>query len=193
MEPRGLYKDILGLENETLVQELATVTQRKCFKEGELLFHTGEISNYIYFLEHGVVRGVLLDVDGKDITDCLVFRCGEAVMASFDRLELDIPSSYSVEVLEDSCFFCVPMEKIVELKQKYFDVAVLHNQLLIAALEEHRETKLALYQFSAVERYQWFLKKYPDLINRIHNKQIASFLGMTPVTLSRLRRNLRGK
>ena len=55
----------------------------------------------------------------------------------------------------------------------------------------HWEIKTITTQHTAIERYQWFLKAYPGLIDHVSNKHIASFLGMTPVTLSRLRRAIR--
>ena len=48
-----------------------------------------------------------------------------------------------------------------------------------------------LSSYSAMQRYQWFLEEYPGIIHRVSHKYIASFLGMTPVTLSRLRKTLR--
>lgn len=185
------YNNILAIKEEALAQQLMAATQEEFFKAGDLIFHAGDISNYIYFLEYGVIRGYMLDANGNDITDCFAYRCGEACMASFDRLELDIPSPYTLEVLEDSKFFRIPMETVIALQQKYIEVTLLYNQQLIASLEEHWGAKLALSQLSATERYQWFLQKYPDLIHRIRDKHIASFLRMTPVTLSRLRRTLR--
>ena len=78
--------------------------------------------------------------------------------------------------------------------QKYYEEAMaLYNQMLIAALKAHWELKRVLNSYTAAERYQWFLDKYPGLIDKVSNKYIASFLGMTPVTLSRLRRMLREK
>ena len=191
MTNEEFYTNILGLSDQRLIQELAVETNKVYFKAGQIIFSVGEICNDIFFLEEGLIRGVILDIQGRDITDCLIFRCGETLLASFDKLEKDIPATYSVEVLEDSSFFRIPMEKVIELKEKYAEVIQLYNQMLIESLEEHREIKLALYQFTAVDRYLWFLRKYPSLINRIPYKQIASYLGMTPVTLSRIRRNLR--
>ena len=191
MTNEEFYTNILGLSDQRLIQELAEETNKVYFKAGQIIFSVGEICNDIFFLEEGLIRGVILDIQGRDITDCLIFRCGETLLASFDKLEKDIPATYSVEVLEDSSFFRIPMEKVIELKEKYAEVIQLYNQMLIESLEEHREIKLALYQFTAVDRYLWFLRKYPSLINRIPYKQIASYLGMTPVTLSRIRRNLR--
>lgn len=58
-------------------------------------------------------------------------------------------------------------------------------------MKSHWELKRVLNSCTAVQRYQWFLEEYPGLIDRVSNKYIASFLGMTPVTLSWLRRTLR--
>lgn len=191
MTSEEFYRDILGLKNEELLREMSSATYKVSFKAGQIMFVVGEICNYVDFLEEGLIRGVILDVKGKDITDCFAFRYGETILASFDRLEMNVPSSYTVEVLEDSTFFRIPMETVIELKEKYFELTLLYNRMLLKSLEEHRATKLALHQLPAVDRYLWFLKEYPDLINRVQHKQIASFLSMTPVTLSRIRKNLR--
>jgi len=71
---------------------------------------------------------------------------------------------------------------------------MLYNRVLIAAiaaLDEHWRMKQVLHQYTALQRYQWFLETYPGLVDRVSNKNIASFLGMSPVTLSRLRRTMR--
>ena len=67
----------------------------------------------------------------------------------------------------------------------------LYNRLLQQSSQVHWEIKNMLCQHNAMERYQWFLRAYPGLIEQISNKYVASFLGITPVTLSRLRRALR--
>ncbi len=59
------------------------------------------------------------------------------------------------------------------------------------AFAMHWEIKTMICRNNAMQRYQWFLKTYPRLVDRISNKHVASFLGITPVTLSRLRRTLR--
>ena len=124
------------------------------------------------------------------MTDCFSFSCGSTVMP-FCQLELDISAPMTIEVLEDAKFFCIPIFVVIELQNNYVEVTRLYNQLLIKALNEHWKLKQILNSYTAVQRYQWFLEEYPGLIGKVSNKYIASFLGMTPVTLSRLRRTLR--
>lgn len=184
------YRDICGLKDEGLIQRISSVTEHRYLKKGEFVVRIGEVLSDVYFLETGISRGYLLDAGGKDVTDCFSFRCGSAVMP-FCQMEQDLPSPMAIEMLEDGSFFCVPISEVIELQKIYKELIVLYNQLLIKALNEHWKLKQILNQYTALQRYQWFLQEYPDLINRVSNKHIASFIGMTPVTLSRLRRALR--
>lgn len=184
------YRNIFHLEDREFIQELVSVTEIRHLKKGEHVVHIGEVQKDVYFLETGIARGYFLDINGKDVTDCFGFRQGTAVVA-FGELDLDVPSSMTIEMLEEGSFFCIPVEVVIRLQQHYKEAMALYNQLLITALKEHWELKRVLNSYTAVQRYQWFLKEYPGLIDKVSNKYIASFLGMTPVTLSRLRRTLR--
>lgn len=184
------YTNIYQLKNTQLVQELVNATESRYLKKGDSVIRTGEIQNDIYFMEDGILRGYFLDVNGKEVTDCFGFRSGTPAIA-FCQMELEVPSPLTIEMLEDGNFFCVPIHFVTELQKHYPEVMMLYNRLLIFALNEHWKLKQVLIQYSAIQRYQWFLKEYPGLIDRVSNKYIASFLGMTPVTLSRLRRAIR--
>lgn len=184
------YKDVFRLKDTDLIQQFSDATKIRCMKRGEYIVRIGEVLNEVCFMEKGITRGYFLDVNGKDVTDCFSFSCGSTVMP-FCQLELDIPSPMTIEVLEDARFFCISISDVIELQNKYMEVTKLYNQLLIKALNEHWKLKQILNSYTAVQRYQWFLNEYPGLIGKVSNKYIASFLGMTPVTLSRLRRVLK--
>lgn len=184
------YCNIFHLKDKNLIHELIKSTEIRYLKKGEFVVRIGEVQNDVYFLETGIARGYFLDINGKDITDCFAFRCG-AVAVPFGELELNVPSSMTIEMLEDGKFFCVPISVAIRLQKHYAEAMMLYNHLLIVAMKAHWELKQVLNSCAAVQRYQWFLKEYPGLIDRVSNKYIASFLGMTPVTLSRLRKTLR--
>ena len=186
------YQKVFHLKDKKLIQEFSNATKSRCMKKGEYIVRIGEILNEVIFLEKGITRGYILDVNGKDVTDCFNFGCGSTVMP-FCQMKLNIPSPMTMEVLEDAKFFCIPISTVIELQKEYVEVTMLYNQLLIKAFNEHWGLQQVLNSCTAVQRYQWFLEEYPGLIDRVSNKYIASFLGMTPVTLSRLRRILREK
>ena len=186
------YQNVFHLKDKELIQQFSDATKIRRMKKGEYVARIGEVLNEVYFMEKGIIRGYFLDVNGKDVTDCFSFSCGSTVMP-FCQLELDIPSPMTIEVLEDAKFFCISISDVIELQNNYVEVTRLYNQLLIKALNEHWKLKQILNSYTAVQRYQWFLDVYPGLIGKVSNKYIASFLGMTPVTLSRLRRTLREK
>lgn len=184
------YRNILCLENKKLIYDLISSTEIRHLKKGEFVVHIGEVQNDIYFMESGIARTFFLDTNGKEVTECFSFRCGTAVL-SMNRLEQNCPSPMAIEVIEDGFFFCVPISVIIQLQKQYQEVTTIYNQMLIAAADTHCMLRHILSSYSAMQRYQWFLEEYPGIIHRVSHKYIASFLGMTPVTLSRLRKTLR--
>ena len=184
------YKNICCLTNNELIQELVVSTNFIHLKKAEFVVRVGEIQNDVYFLVSGIARGYFLDLNGREVTDCFSFKCGDPAVPS-GQLQIDSSSPMTIEMLEDGDFFCVPIQRIIELQHKYPELIMFYNRLLINALDEHWRLKRILNQYTAVERYRWFLEAYPGLICKIKNKYIASFLGMSPVTLSRLRKQFK--
>lgn len=178
------------MKDKEFIKEFVSVTESRYLKKGEHVIHIGETLKDVYFLERGISRGYILDINGKEITDCFSFECGSPAMP-FGEMKLGEPATMAIEMLEDGKFFCLPIPTVIELLKKYSEAMKLYNILLLKALNEHWNLKRMLNQYTAIQRYQWFLEEYPGLIDRINNKYIASFLGMTPVTLSRLRRTLK--
>lgn len=176
------------LHDPKAVAALAASSAPRYVKQGELILRQGEIQNEVPFLVNGIIRGFYFDINGKEITDCLVVKPGFPAVA---MAEMGKPSPIYLEALEDSSFLVISMHDVQRLLEEYPVLLWLYNQLLASAFSIHWELKTALCRNTAMQRYQWFLKNYPGLIERISNKCIASFLGMTPVTLSRLRRALR--
>lgn len=179
------YKNILHIVDDMCIKELVKISRIKFFKKGQILISEGEVPSHIYFLIHGITRGFIPDEGGKDITDCICFRCGDVPMPDND---LTLPASITIEALKDCEVICVAIWKLYLLMQKYPELSNTHRHLLIYAASRHRNLKVALCQYNAVQRYQWFLKEYPGLIDQVSHKHIASFLNMTPVTLSRVRK-----
>ena len=188
MQAMELFRDILGLTDEDLIQNLVAMATPIALKKGELLYREGEQSDKITFLFQGLLRGYFLDTNGRDITDCFVFGYGAPVMGSIDPRE---PAVVNIEALTDCSLLQLPMANMMELVETHAQICRLYTHFLLQSLKRHWAVKSAMYQYDATQRYQWFLRSYPGLHQQVSGKHIASFLGMTQVTLSRLRRALR--
>ena len=97
--------------------------------------------------------------------------------------------SESIEFLEETILFEITYEKLEKAKALFEDIDRLLEQILLFGFYNVEERTRNLMAYDAVERYNMFFKTYPTLINRIPVKYIASFLGVKPETLSRIRAN----
>ena len=188
MTAYDFYKNILHMTDEKIIQALLRRTEIRHVKAGTFIANQGEMQNYMEFLIQGILRGFYIDSEGREITDCFSMRCGDPAVSTFGP---EAPSPISIEASTDCELLSVPIQEIMFWVNSDIDCLKIYNELLKKAMRVHWEIKTITTQHTAIERYQWFLKAYPGLIDHVSNKRIASFLGMTPVTLSRLRRAIR--
>lgn len=173
----------LHLSDKNLINELLKISTIKTVNKGEYLIRQGQHAKYLFFLINGICRGFFVDINGKDITDCLIHKCGTPIMASSD---LNVHAPIAIEALVKSTVFCISVSDFKDLLERYSEVNILYRHLLQNSNDLHRNLKIMAYQFTAMQRYQWFLKNYPGVIDKISHKYVASYLNMSPVTLSRL-------
>lgn len=157
-------------------------------KNGEILVSAGEPQTQLIYIIEGVIRGYILNEAGKENTDSFAYRYGESVIASY---EFGKPSIASFKAMSNCMYLQIPVADIQASMEQLPEMMQVYINSVIAALNRQYEMKLVLYQYSALEKYLWFLKKYPGLNDAVEDKFIASFLGMNAVTLSRVRRQLR--
>lgn len=188
MEKRKLFfKNVMGLSDEQLLNDLSEASMFHQWEKGDTAVEIGDTINNVNFLAEGLFRGYYVDSKGQEVTDCFAAAPGAPIVSCFP---LDSPSPICLEFLEKSVSISVPISIITSLLYSNLEILRLYNALLQESLQMHWEVKRALTQYNAEERYRWFLKNYPGVINRINHKHIASFLGITPVSLSRIRRKI---
>lgn len=173
----------LGIEDPALAARMAAAAHTEVLPRGTLAVTMGQPLSRLLILEEGVLRGYVMDEDGHDFTDCFVCHPGDVIAGC---AALDQPSPVNVETLTDCRVLVLPIELLRELLRTSALLQVYTTQLS-NALTRHWEIKMMLYR-PAMERYCWFLRNYPGLEEVVSGKHLASFLGITPVTLSRLRR-----
>ena len=183
MSELDFLRDVLGFDQEDLLTDALAICQINAVSKGCKLFEGGQKPTQICLLVSGVFRGFFLDLDGKEITDCLVSTPGYPLMPDSD---LNVASNLTIEALTNALVFRLSIQDFFTLAQKYPAVEKLHQKMMLYSWGYHRQLKIMMYQYSAAERYHWFLRYYPDVLDQISHKYVASFLNMTPVTLSRL-------
>lgn len=185
MHIQDCLEEILHLEDTDLAASLADASRLFSCKKRQLVAKPDACSDWIPFLVSGVIRGYLTDEKGRDITDCFLYRPGEAVL-SLSILTASFPINF--EAVTDCVLLSIPTQLLAEQFQQSAELQQLYSSYLLEKLKLERELKLLLGISSAMERYQWFLRRYPELADVVSIKHIASFLCMSPVSLSRLAR-----
>lgn len=191
MDIKNFFSEVLLIKNENLISEALKVAEIQHFQKGEKLIQGGEKPKYIMFLfsENSITRGYYYSQDGKEFTDCFQFKIGTPVMPDNDFL---IPAPIYMEALTETDVLCIPISDLFRMQKRYLkEITFLEIRLINDSWNMHLELKRIGSQYDAMKRYLWFLEKYPGLIDAVNNKYIASYLNMTPVTLSRLRRELK--
>lgn len=148
----------------------------------------GQKCRTIYFVKEGLARIYYLK-DGIEVTEYFAFENDLIIRA--ESLFRDKPSSKAIQALEHTVFIGIPSEALFSLFDKYPDIERLFRKIIEQAYV-HTVNRMEAIQFhSAEERYAQLLAEKPNLIQRISLKHIASYLGITQVSLSRIRATVR--
>ena len=158
------------------------------YAKGKFIVQAGEpISMYRFLATEGLVRCIYHTAQGKEITECVVSQVGNCIMPS---AVLDKPSPVDMEALTDVGIIAFPIDAVRKLEEKYPEVLRMENEALTECWREQWEMKRARYEYDAKERYLWFCRTQPGAAERMMKKHIASLLDISPVSLSRIRREL---
>ncbi|QDH78120.1 Crp/Fnr family transcriptional regulator [Echinicola soli] len=156
----------------------------RTFKKGEVVVREGQYSKSGYLIVKGCSRAYYLK-NGKDISDWFTFE--NQFMASVVSFFSDKPSPHYVEFVEDSTVLEFSKDIVDGLSEKHHDFERLIRKVVTETMLGLCE-RLDTIQFSrAEERYRQLLEIHPDITNRIPLTHIASYLGITLETLSRIR------
>ena len=184
MTPEEFAAQIFAQGELQFLRPLLALAEIRAVKKNEILIREGEIPEEIFFIVDGIYRGFFENSNGKDITDCFCCGTGEPIVGS---LPLGSPAMITMAAIQPGHVLAVSSGPIVSRLESDETLVRIYNRLLLDSLRNHVEIKKVLYQFDAMEKYKWFLKKYPELDKKATVRHIASYLDITPVTLSRIR------
>lgn len=186
MKLSAILLNLVPFSNEELA-DIINHFKEETFEKNEIVLKDGAICNQLYFIEKGMSRSFYLRKDGKEVTQWFF---GEGhFMSSAESFFNQTPSFYNLEILEDSTLYSISFKKMELLLAKYHNMEKCIRLLSIEMFTKLVHKMNATQFHSAKERYDYMISEYPNIVHRISLGQIASYLGMTQETLSRIRRN----
>ena len=154
------------------------------YKKNAIILEDKQISNYMCYIEKGLAR-IFYHKHDKEVTEW--FALEDEFFLSIASFYSREPSHLTVQALEKSEIVAVPHDAFMELCAKYHDIETLHRKMLTACLLLSQERVDSIQFETAQQRYDNLVKKRPAILQRVSLTYIASFLGVTLETLSRIR------
>jgi len=173
------------------LESLVSQCKTKFVKKGEYLLKEGEKCKYSFFVEQGLLRQFALDDKGKE--HILQFAPENWIVTDRESVYFDQPSAYYIQALENTNTILFEESLILHLSKQDPLFLEFNNKLLHNHIRQLQRRITLLISATAEERYLDFVRLYPDLLLRVPQWQIASYLGITAESLSRVRKELATK
>jgi CRP-like cAMP-binding protein len=179
-----LFKNFAGFDRQELDRIIS------CFKPGSvkknsILLHEGSVSREFYYIGKGCIRTFFIGKNGCEKTRYIILD--NQVGTTLTSFISQQPSFESVEALEDTELLAISHENFYRLNREINHWAIFYQKILERAYSFQNRKIEALVTLTAKQRYEQLLNKNPELIQRVSNKVLASYLDMREETLSRLK------
>lgn len=188
MKVSDYLKEVIQIRDPELLALLEENSAMESYKARETIESLDKPEYNLRFLVSGAVRGYIIDKFDKETTTCFLTEPG-VVITGLNYLE-PLPSAIGFQALKESEVYSVPKATLITLAGRFPEIASLHIRIVTECLVYHYEARKMLYMKTAKQRYEWFLERFPELMGSVNHGYIASFLNITPVTLSRIRRDM---
>lgn len=171
-------------------EEIAKEIQIKEFEAGQVLLKEGMVSRNSYFNLKGCVRRYYF-IDGEEKTT--FFYTKNQFITSFRSFIAKTPSDHYLECVEACTLAIIPVEVEKKMLEKFPKLELFARKSLEQELANHQEMLSSQIMSSPEQRYITLLKNRPDLFQRVPQYQLASFIGVKPESLSRIRNRVAKK
>lgn len=172
----------INSEEKSLVLEFF---KPRLYRKKQYVLQEGDICNQFSFIVHGCLR--MYKIDGKGNTHILQFAAENGWLSNIGSFHARKPSELNIDALEDTMVLQISHENLLSLYVKAPKFDRIFRVLIENSFVSLQKRLLQNISSTAEERYLAFLENYAHLTNRLPQTQIASFLGITPEFLSRLR------
>src|SRR5690606_7134329 len=193
----AMYPDKLHLVYQypsmsyTDIERIIEQHEKVSFKKGDLLLHEGQISDCYYILEEGIVRAFVHDYEGNDISTN--FFCPDDVVIEVASMFHHIPTQENIVCITDCTLWKIKLEQFQGLFETIPALAEWGRAWMAYQLLITKKRAIDIISLSAIDRYKQLLAEKPLIFRQAPLKHIATFLGITDTSLSRIRKELVGK
>lgn len=153
-----------------------------------VLLSEGEIASHIYFIDSGALR-LWNNDDGRDITVQFFFE--NQIVASFESWYQKKPSIFTIESIENTTVMALSSDSFNQIIKQFPEINMYLTKLISERFVSYTNYFLTRIKDSPEKRYQDLVDNEPEIVERVPQHYIASYLGITPVSLSRIRNRIK--
>jgi len=173
--------------NSQMSEKFKTFSKKFECPRKTYLLNEGDVCKQVFLIEEGCLRSWFND-NGNDITFQFFFE-GNFV-SSFESFKNNRPCLYNIETLTPAVLYVAQRADIMRVLENDPEIKEQLNELLMQRLYHYQKLFISRITHSPQRRYEELIKKQPQLINRVPQHYIATYLGITPVSLSRIKNKI---
>ena len=164
----------------------------KTFEKGEIIINEGDKMKNVFFIRKGLVRSYLKNYKYEEITFQLFAE--RQIFGNVHTILFNEPSKFTFETMENTKVYFTDLKTFQDLTASNSEFLKMDNGNFGRQILKQAFQRIDSFVFLSPEkRYQQYLKDFPNIINRVPDKYIANVLGITPVSLSRIRKRISKK
>lgn len=160
----------------------------KTFKKNEIITHKAEICKFLYFLVSGITRNFYINDKGNEVTRLITYE--NRFFTNFLSFNKQLPSREIIECVEDCVVLFIDRDKFYKILQEVPLTMQVFTFILLDSYTLHLERLEELNCMTPFERFNEMMLKKNELVFKLSNKVLASYLGITQETCSRLKKKL---
>jgi CRP-like cAMP-binding protein len=187
---QSYLKERLAITDEQ-AKEATSCLKSKTFKKGTVLLSPGDLRSDSYFINEGLLRYFSIDEKGKE--HIIQFAPENWMVSDRNSSVFNEPSIFFIDAIENTEVLIVPSSFFADIQKLLPHILELNILMLHNSIRFMQKRINMLLSATAEERYLDFIKLYPNLTLRVPQWMIASYLGITPESLSRVRKDLAKK
>ncbi len=184
---RDIARELARKYSTMTLQELdalESIIEPMRFKKGETILAAGDVCEYIYYLDQGLIRQ-FYHKNGKEVTEHIcadhsIFMCIESLFG-------EAPSNHQIEALESCTVYGLPKDGLESISLHHVNIQMMYRKILEESLIISQQYADLVRFENAQSRYEKMCKQSPQVVLRAPLLHIANYLQMTPETLSRVR------